>query len=108
METKNIFSESGIIITLILIIIPVITASVILVIKAFGILNKYLKKKELEKFNIYLKGLTPEEIIKLEQRKAELEYALSNNELSGNNAPIDAKGLINNISNVDTLLFIEE
>ncbi len=108
METKNIFSESGIIITLILIIIPVITASVILVIKAFGILNKYLKKKELEKFNIYLKGLTPEEIVKLEQRKAELEYALSNNELSGNNAPIDAKGLINNISNVDTLRFIEE
>ena len=108
METKNIFSESGIIITLILIIIPIITASVILVIKAFGILNKYLKKKELEKFNIYLKGLTPEEIVKLEQRKAELEYALSNNELSGNNAPIDAKGLINNISNVDTLRFIEE
>ena len=108
METKNIFSESGIIITLILIIIPIITASVILVIKAFGILNRYLKKKELEKFNIYLKGLTPEEIVKLEQRKAELEYALSNNELSGNNAPIDAKGLINNISNVDTLRFIEE
>ena len=61
MENKNLFSESGIIITLILILIPVLIAAVIVVLKAYGIFTKYFKKKELEKFNAYLKELSPEE-----------------------------------------------
>ena len=71
METKNIFSESGIIITMLLIAIPIIAASILVMIKAKAVLKKYLKKKELEKFNEYLKGLSPDEIEKLEQRKRE-------------------------------------
>lgn len=108
MENKNIFSESGIIITLVLIAIPVITASIILVIKSFAVLKKYLKNKELEKFNSYLKGINPEEIEKLEQRKKELEFTLTNHELSGETTPVDGKGLINNISNIETFRFIEQ
>jgi cytochrome c oxidase cbb3-type subunit I len=108
MEPKNIFSESGIIITIILILIPLITASIIVIIKAYVALNNYLKKKELEKFNEYLKGLSPEEIKKLEQRKRELEFALSNNELTGETTPNDHRGLINNISDVETIRFIEQ
>ena len=38
METKNIFSESGIIITLLLIAIPVIVASILVIIKAKNVL----------------------------------------------------------------------
>ena len=38
METKNIFSESGIIITLLLIAIPVIIASILVIIKAKNVL----------------------------------------------------------------------
>ena len=83
METKNIFSESGIIITMLLIAIPIIAASILVMIKAKAVLKKYLKKKELEKFNEYLKGLSPDEIEKLEQRKREHEFSLSNLELSG-------------------------
>jgi len=108
METKNIFSESGIIITIILILIPVIVASIIVIIKAYAVLNNYLKKKELQKFNEYLKALSPEEVEKLEQRKKELEFALSNNELTGETTPADKKGLINNISEVEALRFIEQ
>mgnify|MGYP000907625993 FL=1 len=108
METKNIFSESGIIITLLLIAIPVIVASILVIIKAKNVLKNFLKKKELEKFNEYLKNLSPEEVEKIEQRKKELEFSLSNNELAGDMTPIDAKGLIDNVSEASSLRFIEQ
>jgi cytochrome c oxidase cbb3-type subunit 1 len=108
METKNIFSESGIIITLLLIAIPVIVASILVIIKAKAVLKNYLKKKELEKFNAYLKGLSTDEIEKLEHRKRELEFSLSNLELSGDKKPIDSKGLIDKISEVESLRFVEQ
>lgn len=108
METKNIFSESGIIITLLLIAVPVIIASILIIIKAYALLNNYLNKKELEKFNEYVKKLSPEDVKKLELRKHELEYALSNHELSGETIPNDNKGLISNVSEVETLRFIEQ
>lgn len=108
MEIKNIFSESGIIITLLLIAIPVIVASILVIIKAKNVLKNFLKKKELEKFNEYLKNLSPEEVKKIEQRKKELEFSLSNNELAGDMTPIDAKGLIDNVSEASSLRFIEQ
>lgn len=108
METKSIFSESGIIITLLLITIPVIVASILVIIKAKNVLKNFLKKKELEKFNEYLKSLSPEEVQKLEQRKKELEFSLSNNELAGEYKPMDAKGLIDNVSEANSLRFIEQ
>lgn len=108
MEAKNVFSESGIIITLLLIAIPIVVASILVIIKAKSILKNFLKKKELEKFNEYLKSLSPEEIQKLEQRKKELEFSLSNEELAGDDTPIDAKGLIDNVSEASSLRFIEQ
>lgn len=108
METKNIFSESGIIITIILIAIPIIIALIILIMKAKEALNNYFKKKELEKFNEDLKRLSSTEVKELEQRKRALEFTLSNNELAGEATPIDNKGLINNITEVATLRFIEQ
>lgn len=108
METKNIFSESGIIITLLLIAIPIIVASILVIIKAYAAINQFIKRKRLNEFNEYVKGLTPAEIEKLEQRKRELEFVLSNNELSGEATPIDSKGLIDHISDVESLRFIEQ
>ncbi|SOE23512.1 cytochrome c oxidase cbb3-type subunit 1 [Spirosomataceae bacterium TFI 002] len=108
METKNILSESGIIITLVLLVIPVATASIIVISKALRVINNYLKKKQLQKFNDYLKTLSPEEVQKLEERKTELEFALSNNELSGEAAPRDYRGLINYVSEVENIRFIEQ
>lgn len=108
METKNIFSESGIIITLLLIAIPIIVASILVIIQAKKVLKNFFKKKELEKFNEYIKNLSPEEVQKLEQRKKELEFSLSNNELAGDTKPIDAKGLIDNVNEASSLRFIEQ
>jgi cytochrome c oxidase cbb3-type subunit 1 len=108
METKNIFSESGIIITLLLIAIPIIVASILVIIQAKKVLKNFFKKKELEKFNEYIKNLSPEEVQKLELRKKQLEFSLSNNELAGDKTPIDAKGLIDNVSEASSLRFIEQ
>jgi len=108
METKNIFSESGIIITLLLISIPIIVASILVIIQAKKVLKNFFKKKELEKFNEYIKNLSPEEVQKLELRKKQLEFSLSNNELAGDKTPIDAKGLIDNVSEASSLRFIEQ
>lgn len=108
MKTNNIFSESGIIITIILILIPVLIGVGILIMKLYSIMEKFLKKKELERFNAYVKDLDPEQVSKLEQRKKELEYGLSNYELSGNSPAVDSKGLINNINEVGSVRFIEE
>jgi cytochrome c oxidase cbb3-type subunit 1 len=107
METKNLLGESGIIITLILILLPVVFASIIVIVKAYAAINQYSKRKELDKFNEYLKGISREEIEKLEQQKRAFEFSLSNNELAGETIPIDNKGLINNISGAAPLRFIE-
>lgn len=108
MESKDIFSESGIIITLVLITIPILVALFIIVIKAYTAVNNYFRRRELIKFKEYLRGLSDEEIQKLEQRKKELEFALSNNELAGDALPIDSKGLIDNVREVAALRFIEQ
>ncbi|MDP3468144.1 MAG: cbb3-type cytochrome c oxidase subunit I [Daejeonella sp.] len=108
MKIENILNEWGIIITIILIAIPVIVASIIVILRANTVVSNYFKKKELEKFNEYIKDLHPEEVQKLEQRKKELEFALSNNELAGETTPIDTKGLINHVSQVEALRFIEQ
>jgi cytochrome c oxidase cbb3-type subunit 1 len=105
---ENLLSEWGIIITIILILLPMIIVAIILVLKAKGVLKYYQNKKEFNKFNEYLKSLSTEDIEQLEERKIELEFELSNNELAGTNIPRDKKGLINNISDVETLRFIEQ
>src|SRR5690606_6058303 len=97
MNSNNIYSESGIIITLILIVIPVIFASILVILKAKNSIKTALKKKELEKFKNSLRELSPEKVRELENRRLELEYSLPKNELSGNYIPVDTKGLIDDV-----------
>lgn len=108
MESKIIFSESGILITIILIALPIIIAGVVAILKTYAVLNNYRKKNELKKFNEYLKGLSPEEVEKLKQRKKELEFTLTNNELAGESSPSDSKGLIDKVSFAEELRFVEK
>lgn len=107
MESTNLLNESGIIITIILIAIPVIIASLIVIAKTYSAVQRHLKKKDLEKFKQYVKNMSPEEEQRLEQRKRELEYSLSNSELAGTASPQDSKGLISNVNDADTFRFIE-
>ena len=80
----------------------------IVFIKGSALINNFLDKRKLEKFNAYLKGLSAEEIKKLEYRKTELEFSLNNNELSGDSKAVDSKGLISNVSEIESLRFIEQ
>ncbi|MBS3914900.1 MAG: cbb3-type cytochrome c oxidase subunit I [Bacteroidetes bacterium] len=107
MESRNLWGESGIWITVLLIVIPVLAATIIMVVKAVVTLNKYLREQELEKFRKYVKELKPDELEKLERRKKELEFELSHNELSGDATPKDSRGLIDYVDEVAELRFVE-
>ncbi|MBP9187835.1 MAG: cbb3-type cytochrome c oxidase subunit I [Bacteroidia bacterium] len=98
MQNQNLFNQSGILITLVLIIIPIVFAAILVGIKTMNVIQRYFKKKEIENFNNYIKGLNKEEVEKLEAREKELAYKLTNQELSGLNAAEDTRGLIENIS----------
>jgi cytochrome c oxidase cbb3-type subunit I len=108
MESNNLLSEGGIIITLGLIILPVVAALLIVIYKISGITDTLKKKGELERFNDTLKGLSPQEVQHLKQRKEELGFVLSNNELAGNVIRSDSRGLIDNISSAEELRFVEK
>ncbi len=98
MQNQDLFNQSGILITLVLIIIPIVFAAILVGIKTMNVIQRYFKKKEIENFNNYIKGLNKEEVEKLEAREKELAYKLTNQELSGLNAAEDTRGLIENIS----------
>jgi cytochrome c oxidase cbb3-type subunit 1 len=107
MEKLNLFNESGVLIMIILILIPILIATIIVSMRAYAAVHLFYKKRELEKLTQHIKTLGPEELQQLEQRKKELEFTLSNKELSGKTSPpSDSRGLIDNISNEEELRFI--
>ncbi|MEO6637044.1 MAG: cbb3-type cytochrome c oxidase subunit I [Ginsengibacter sp.] len=106
METKNLFGESGILITLLLIAIPIIVGALFLIVKSLSVIKNYKKKKELKLFNEKLIGLTPEEILELHHRKDEQDFSLTNNELTGSTPVSDDRGLIDKVSYAEELHFI--
>jgi cytochrome c oxidase cbb3-type subunit 1 len=99
---SGLFSEGGIIITLTLIMIPILAAIIFMFVKLSNMLRKYRNKQDLEeaeRFAEYLSTLSVEEATEaLEKRKTALDYNLSNNELSGQQSPVDEKGLIRNVN----------
>lgn len=108
MEKTSLLNESGIIITILLIAIPVIAACLIGIVKAYATINNSLRKKKLAHFNKYVEELNAEEILLLEKRKRELEFKLSNNELASDAESIDNRGLIDNINHEEEIRFIEK
>ncbi len=94
----SLLGETGIIITIILLLIPLLFAIVFLIVKLSNALNNARNKKyleEAEELAAYLRTLPEEEITgELKKRKAALDYALSHNELSGNEPAEDERGLL--------------
>lgn len=93
------FSDTGVIITIILILLPILAGIILMIVKVKSILRKRDNKRNIEEAETlanYLKSLPDDEIEDvLIKRKAELDYTLSNIELSGNLEAEDSKGLIN-------------
>lgn len=103
MEITRLFTESGIIITMILIAIPAIFAALLVLAKIRQLIRQHFKNQELAQFQQELKNLSPETIEALTQRSQELSFSLSNSELGSELKAADSKGLINQVKEASPL-----
>jgi cytochrome c oxidase cbb3-type subunit 1 len=108
----SVFTDGGIIITLILIVTPILVGIVLMIVKVRNLSKRIKVNKELaeaEYISNYLKSLPEEEITEaLKKRKEALDYQVSQNELSGVLAAEDKRGILKNINEHANIRFIEE
>lgn len=97
-NTNSLFNETGIIITIVLLLIPILAGVILLTIKVINTLNQAKNRRnmeEAEKLAVYLRSLPEEEVnTELKRRKAALDYRLTHQELSGKEQADDDKGLL--------------
>ena len=97
-ENKSLLGETGIIITIVLLLIPVVAGVILMMIKVRNMLFQYKNDqnlKEADKLADYLNSLPEDEIAAvLEKRKMAINYELTHNELSGNKQATDSRGLL--------------
>lgn len=110
-DTKtNLFSETGIIITITLILVPILAAIGIMIVKLSAMLRRQRNREELdeaEQLAAYLATLTDEQALQeLAKRKEALDYQLTHTELSGQQMSADNKGLISNVNTRSSLPFV--
>lgn len=101
-QKDNFFSQPGIIITIILILIPILLGVGFAMVKANNTVKRYLNKgktAEAEAFAAHLKTIDTSVLEEtLNNREAALDYSLTNQELSGTEKAEDKIGILNNIS----------
>ena len=105
---NSLFGESGIQLTLVLVLIPVIAALVIAVVRTYAAYKNIRRRREYLEFQKKISRLTPEEIKVYEEKSVAQNYRLPENELSGNLPPSDQKGIISNINAVEEILIIPQ
>lgn len=103
---NSIFGESGIQLTVLLILIPVLVGLLIAIIKTYSTYKDLKNRRKLLEFNKKIEKMSPAELQIYERRKEQEDYHLLNNELSGDHIPSDEKGLIHNINAVEELRVI--
>lgn len=106
MDISNLFKESGVLLTVALVLIPVVVAALIVVVKLKGMIKLWEQKNKQDSLTKKLKNLTTEELQKLHERKKELEFSLTNTELGSSEQPADEKGLVDHVNNEETLRFV--
>lgn len=99
---KPLTSHSGIIITIVVLMIPIILGVVLIINKASKALKRHGNEKKIKQAHLLATEIKKIDNHELEEqlllRKQALEFSLSNNELTGNETPSDTKGIIQNIS----------
>ena len=103
---NSLFGESGIQITLVLVLIPILAGLLIAILKTYSTYKNLKSRRKLLDLEKKIKTLSPEEIQHYEHRKKQMEYQVPENELSGNLAPSDEKGIISNINSVEEIRVI--
>ena len=101
-QPASLLSETGIIITLVLIFIPLVAGMILMAIKVQNLLRVYRHRQTLDEAEDFAHFLTTHDDEATEQalqkRKRGLDYQLSHTELAGKAQPEDSRGLINNIN----------
>ncbi|SFI48138.1 cbb3-type cytochrome c oxidase subunit I [Halpernia frigidisoli] len=105
---NGLFGESGIQITLLLILLPIIVALIIGVVKLYNSYLNLKRRKELSDFTKNLGNLTPDELENFKKRQDELDYKLPGNILSGDLPVSDKTGIISNINTIENIRVIPE
>ena len=103
---NSLIGESGIQITLVLVLIPILAGLLIAILKTYSTYKNLKSRRKLLDLEKKIKTLSPEEIQQYEHRKKQMEYQVPENELSGNLAPSDEKGIISNINSVEEIRVI--
>lgn len=104
------FTQPGIVITIVLILIPILVGLLIFSLRLKKVLDKMKvgkDKDEATRFASYLANLEGDEIdTVLEKKKKADSFRLANNLLSGDLAPSDEKGLINHVNEQTNMGFV--
>jgi cytochrome c oxidase cbb3-type subunit 1 len=97
-SSDSLLGETGILITIVLLMIPILAAIVLLIVKVINVRNQVRNRQNLEeaeKLAVYLRSLPDEEVnTELKRRKAALDYHLTHHELSGSQPAEDEMGLL--------------
>lgn len=98
----SLFSEGGVIITLVLILTPILVGIILMIVKVSNMTRRFKLKRnieEAEKISKYLKTLPVDEVSQiLRKRKEVLDYKITQNELSGTMPSADSKGILKNVN----------
>lgn len=99
---EDLFSQPGVLITLVLIFIPLFLALVYLAAKVSTGFKNYVNNQKINEAKEFAAYISETENIPtdadLDEIKNKLEYTIQPNELSGNKTATDSKGLLKNIS----------
>lgn len=94
----SLLGQTGIIITIVLLLIPILVGFIIMVGKAARVLNRYRKRMDMaeaDELAAYLREVDSEAVEReLMERKQALDYELTHTELSGSEKPEDHLGVI--------------
>ena len=109
-KPTKLMNQTGILITIVLILIPVLVGIVLMFFKLRRVIYQYRRKVHQEDSELlasYLDSINDMEMMaELSQRKTALDYSLSHNELAGKQVAQDDKGLLSDISNENNINFI--
>lgn len=103
MADSALLNETGIQLTLLLLLIIIIAGLTIAIFKFLSVYANILKRKEALEAQKKIENLSEEELENYEQRDRELHTELPENKLSGNIPASDKRGVIQNINLVEEL-----
>ena len=107
----SLFTQPGVIITILLLLIPLLAGVILVIIKAEKVVRNLRDKRDVDeagRFAKYLKSLNSEQIDELNKQKETQNYQLTHKELSGSLQAKDEKGLLSNINEEANIRFIAE